>query len=217
MYLKAIYHAHSYNFLSNTDRDQLTAGPPCASDPKIKERHMFSEALARKLARIMAALIMVFIVIILFSMTSFGFFAKSLTALAPIDGPYKFDLSGLTTAMQAALIAVLVLPTLLVCYGLLGLRQTFLEAAAERTFSNKAVSGLRRFAFVSLVMVVVGVFQNAAMMAIFTYTDPNLPGELPIEFGSEELEDLFNTIMIFFVCHIFVLAKRTKDENDAFL
>lgn len=178
---------------------------------------MIPDALATKIARVMAVLILIFVVIVMLTMVSFGLFAKSMAALIPVDGPDKIDLSGLTLGLQMMLFVLLVIPTAFSCWGLLGLRKTFLEAADGRTFSTPAVSGFRRFALVSLIVVYANVIIEPAIFAILTYADPNQPGSLSIEFGSEEIEAIFNAIMIFFAAHVFVLAKQAKDENDAFI
>lgn len=178
---------------------------------------MIPDALATKIARVMAILILIIIVIAMAGMVSFGLFAKSMSALVPADHPEKLNLSGLTLGMQVALFALLVFPTAFSCWGLVGLRRTFLEAADGRTFSTAAVSGFRRFALVSLIMVCLNLIINPAIEAIFTHADPTQPGAFSIVFGSEQFEAIFNAVMIFFVCHVFVLAKEAKDENDAFL
>jgi len=178
---------------------------------------MIPDALATKIARTMAVLILIVVVVLMLTVVSFGLYAKTMAELVPSDSPHKMDLSGLTLGLQAALFPLIVIPAATYCWGLLGLRRTFLEAADGRTFSTPAVSGFRRFAVVSLIVVCANVIIEPAIFAIFTYADPNQPGSLAINFGSEEIEAIFNSVLVFFAAHVFVLAKKTKDENDAFI
>ena len=178
---------------------------------------MFSNAVSTRLAGVMAGLILIFVIVVMVGVISFGVFTQSMANLVPEDSPYKLDLSEMTLTLQASHFAVTVFPTAFSCWGFLGLRRTFLEASVGRTFSTAAVSGLRRFAFVSLVIVFIDAVFDPAATAILAQADPEGSAAFAVEFGADEAGALFNTLMIFFVCHVFVLAKRTQDENDAFI
>ena len=102
-------------------------------------------------------------------------------------------------------------------YGLLGLRRTFQEAAAGNALSARAVLGFRRFAWVALAMVFIGIVQQTGLIAIISASDPARPGALSINLGTNELKALFMALLLVFVAHVFAEAKKTKDENAAFL
>ena len=102
-------------------------------------------------------------------------------------------------------------------YGLLGLRQTFLEAAVGRALSTKAVNGFRRFALVALAMVVFGIVQHTVLVAILSASDASQPGALSFQLGTNELKALFMALLLVFVAHVFAEAKSAKDENESFL
>jgi hypothetical protein len=102
-------------------------------------------------------------------------------------------------------------------YGLLGLRQTFLEARDRRAFSAKSLQGFRRFAWVSLFLAFYGIIQHAALFAIFSISDPSQPAGLSMRLGTPELKAIFSALLLVFVAGVFAEAKRIKDENDSFL
>ena len=141
-------------------------------------------------------------------------------ALAPFAAKnlhYQFDLKALDLPARLAVVAVLLSTAAIEAFGLLGLRRTFLEAAQGRAFSNKAVNGFRRFAWVSLVTVFTTVIQRTLLTVIFSLNDSAQGGILWVQFGSGEAKTFFTAMLLVFTAQIFAEAKRAKDENDAFL
>lgn len=102
-------------------------------------------------------------------------------------------------------------------FGLLSLRRTFLEAAADRALSQTAVMNFRRFAWVAMAMVFIGIAQKTAYILIFSVSDPGQPNQIAIGFGSNELAALFTAALLVFAAHVFAAGRRADEENAAFL
>lgn len=113
--------------------------------------------------------------------------------------------------------AVFFLAALIQAYGLLGLRETFLEGAAGTPLSARAVNGFRRFAWVCLIMVFVGMVQHTVLVLLLSVSDPSQMGALSIQFGSKEFGGLFIALMLIFVAQVFSVGQRAADENQAFV
>lgn len=140
--------------------------------------------------------------------------------LAPhaAGGPAQFyDATALGIGARFAGFTLFLAGALIQAYGLLGVRRTFLEAAHGRALSNSSVSGFQRFAWVSLIMVIYGVFQRTALIALLSMSDPRHEGALSIQIGSPELKAIFMGLLLVFVAHVFAEGKDAKDENEAFL
>lgn len=128
-----------------------------------------------------------------------------------------FDLAGIGPGARFAGLALSLTGALLQAFGLLGLRATFLEAAEGRALSARAIDGFRRFARVALIMVFFTIAERTGLVLIFSIADPEAPRTLAIEAGTPEIKSLFMALLLVFVAHVFAVAKRAKDENDAFL
>ncbi len=128
-----------------------------------------------------------------------------------------YDVRGLGVGARFAGFALFLASAAIQAYGLLGLRQTFLEAAEGRTYTASALNGFRRFAWVSLIMVFVGIVQQTGLIVILSLSDPSHQGALSVQFGTSELKALFMGLLLVFVAHVFAEGKQAKDENDAFL
>jgi len=144
-------------------------------------------------------------------------FWDQLAPLASSNLPYDFDILGLSLASRIAGFVLFLLVALVQVYGLLGLRHSFTEAAQKRALSAKSVHGFRRFAWVSLAMVFVGVVQHTGLIVILSLSDPAHPGILDVQFGTSELKALFMAVLLVFVAHVFAEGKSAKEENEAFL
>ncbi|MEO0399906.1 MAG: hypothetical protein AAF224_10860 [Pseudomonadota bacterium] len=141
-------------------------------------------------------------------------------ALAPYAAgnlQHVYDLTTLGVGARVAGFLVLLFGATIQAYGLLGVRRTFLEAAAGRAYSDRSLSGFKRFAWISVLMVFIGIAQQTGLIAIFSVSDPSHMGALSIQFGSNELKSLFTGALFVFVAHIFMEGKRAKDENEAFI
>lgn len=117
-------------------------------------------------------------------------------------------------------VAGLILATsgaVLQAYGLLGLRRTFLEAAAGRWLSIPAVLGFRRFAWVSVAMVFFSIVRESAYSMIFSWHNPPGSRVMTITFGSEQLAALFTALLLVFAAHVFAAGREVEEENRAFL
>ncbi len=128
-----------------------------------------------------------------------------------------YDATSLGAAGRISGFALFFTGALIQAYGLLGLRRTFLEAAAGRTFSLASVYGFRRFARISLFMAAFGVIQRTGLILILSMSDPARQNALSIQIGTPELKAMFMGVLLVFVAQIFAQAKAAKDENDAFV
>jgi len=102
-------------------------------------------------------------------------------------------------------------------YGLLGLHHTFTEALEGRAFSERALSGFQRFAWISMISIFLGIIQRTGLILILSISDPTKQGALSIQFGSAEIKALFGGLLLVFVTHVFADGKHAKDENEGFL
>lgn len=130
---------------------------------------------------------------------------------------YVFNLGGLSVGERLCGFALTLIGALIQAYGLLGLRITFCEAAIGNPLSERAIRGFRRFAWVVLIMVFIGVIQHTGLIVIFSLSDPAHQGTLEFKLGSNELKSLFMGLLLVFVSHVFAQGKRAKDENETFL
>lgn len=144
-------------------------------------------------------------------------FWNDLAPFAAGEAGRPFDLAGLGPGARFAGFSLSLTGALLQAFGLLGLRTTFLEAAKGRALSARAIDGFRRFARVALIMVFFTVAERTGLILIFSIADPEAPRTLAIEAGTPEIKSLFMALLLVFVAHVFAVAKRAKDENDAFL
>lgn len=144
-------------------------------------------------------------------------FWEQFAPLISRDMNYVFNLNALSNLDRVFGFCVSILGALIQAFGLLGLRETFLEAADGHLLSDKAIKGFRRFAWITLLMVFVGIMQRAAYIIIFSISDPAHQGILEIQLGSPELYGIFIGCLLVFVALVFDEGKRSKEENDAFL
>lgn len=145
------------------------------------------------------------------------FFLPDLVRGAGAEAGVRVNPDALTLGVRAAGFVVALTGALIQAAGLLFLRRTFLEAAAGRALSLRAVVNFRRFAWIAVIMVIVAVAQNAAYGAIFSAADPSQPGRLSISFGSNEIKALFTGALFVFAAHVFAAGRRAEEENASFV
>jgi len=144
-------------------------------------------------------------------------FWNELAAYAAGNLQHVYDVRELGAGARFAGFALFLVGAAIQAYGLLGVRRTFLEAAAGRAYSARAINGFRRFAWVSLIMVFMGIVQRTGLIVILSISDPSNQGALSVQFGSNELKALFMGLLLVFVAHVFAEGKQAKDENETFL
>ena len=152
-----------------------------------------------------------------FMATGIWLFWDQLAPLSAKGLPEAYDLTSLDFRARLAGYGLFLSGALIQSYGLLGLRRTFLEAAQGQPLSTRAVDGFRIFAWVSLIMVFVGIIQRAGLIAIISVSDPAYQGVLAIGLGSREFGGFFTGLLFVFVAHVFAEGKKAKDENETFL
>ena len=130
---------------------------------------------------------------------------------------YRFNVNGLTTSERLIGFTISFIGAMIHSYGLLSLRQTFCEAALGNPLSEKAIRGFRRFAWVTLIMVFVGILQRTGLIVLFSLSDLTQQGRIDIQLGSRELKSAFLGLLLVFAAQVFVEGKRAKDENQAFI
>lgn len=144
-------------------------------------------------------------------------FWDQLAPLAAGNRGITADLTSLSAGARFTGFGLFMAGAALQSYGLLGLRRTFLEAANGRSLSTNAVNGFRRFAWVSLIMVPIGIVQQAGLSVIISLNDPTPGGSLSLQLGTPEISRFFMALLLVFVAHVFAEGKQMKDENEAFL
>lgn len=134
-----------------------------------------------------------------------------------IDGLAAPQIAALSEGQRAAGLSVSLIGALLQAVALWLLRQTFLEGARGEWFSLKAVRSFRRFAWLLLILVFVGIFQATAISVIASADNP--PGEhsISIGVGSREMGALFNALLMLFVAQMFAAGREADEENAAFI
>ena len=128
-----------------------------------------------------------------------------------------FNLAGLSTGERVVGCGLTLTGALIRSYGLLGLRQTFMQATSGTVLSEKGLQGFRQFAWVTLIMVLFGIVQRTGLIMLFSLSDPAHQGRLDIQLGSDELGAFFIGLLLVFVARVFAEGKQAKDENDTFL
>ena len=136
--------------------------------------------------------------------------------LAVGNAGVDFDPAAVSAPMRLTAFLVSLAGAALQAYGLFGLRGAFLEAAEGRALSLKAVLGFRRFAWVAVAMVFVGIVQHAAYSAILTAGGPG-EGQMSLRLGTNELSALFTGLLFVFVAHVFAEGRKAAEENASFL
>lgn len=168
-------------------------------------------------ARILAAISLVGACVLPAMAVTIWVFWETFAELAAGNLQHQYDLMNLTVTAKLCGFGVSLVGALIQSFGLLSLRKTFLQAAAGDPLSADALLGFRHFAWVTLIMVPVGVLQNTALVLIFSVSDPTHQGRLEILMGSDEAKALFFGLLLVFVAHVFAVGKAAKDENDSFL
>ena len=144
-------------------------------------------------------------------------FWHRLAGIALTDLRMSYDVTGLSAGARFIGFVLYFVGAALQAFGLLGVRQTFLEAAQGRAYSARAIDGFTRFAWVAVAMVLVGIAQETGLILILSISDPNKMGALSIQFGSKDVQALFMGLLLVFVARVFNEGKRAKDENAMFL
>lgn len=129
------------------------------------------------------------------------------TQLQDMDITISYRLAGMAVALLGASI---------MSFGLLSLRRTFLEAVAGRYLSTQSIIGFQRFAWVAVFMVIFGIIQATANIAIFSLAAGG-PGQLSIKFGTPEVTALFVALLFVFCGHLFAIGREAEQENASFL
>lgn len=124
-----------------------------------------------------------------------------------MDIALGYRLAGMVVALLGASI---------MSFGLLSLRRTFLEAVAGRYLSAQSIIGFQRFAWVAVFMVIFGIVQATANIAIFSLVAGG-PGQLSIKFGTPEVTALFVALLFVFCGHLFAIGREAEQENASFL
>ncbi|MEM6462525.1 MAG: hypothetical protein AAF724_11460 [Pseudomonadota bacterium] len=170
----------------------------------------------QRLARNLATLTAVGMILLPLTIAAVWIFPQWLSVM-PTIGAVSVDLTETSLLARILALATQLIGVSILIYGLAGLRQTFHESARGYWFSARSIAGFRRFAWVSLAMVFVGVFQNAVLTAVVSAGTPGMPNQMSISFGSADLAKLFSALLFVFVAQIFVAGKAIDDENASFI
>jgi len=172
---------------------------------------------ARRFAHVMAVITLMGAVALPIFQGGAWIFLDEFTALGVDDWGFSFDAASISTPARIAGFLVAVSSACIQAFGLMAVRATFMEAALGRALSLRAVVQFRRFAWISVVMVFVGIIQNSAYSVIFSWGNPEGSRQLEIEFGSNELSTLFVALLFMFVAHVFATGRKIEEENATFI
>ena len=140
-------------------------------------------------------------------------FWDSLSPLVTAQLMHQLDVSALSVMDKIICAAISLVGAGLGTFGLLKVRRTFQEAAVGRPLSQASVLGFKHFAWISVLLVPVGVLQKTGYIVVFSLADPAHDGMLSIQFGSLELKALFTALVFLFVAHVFAAGQRAEEEN----
>ena len=171
----------------------------------------------RRLATFLSHITLIAAIILPVAAALIWIFWNDLAPYAAKNLHHVYDVSSLGLGTRLAGFVLFLIAAIIQAYGLLGLRRTFLEAARGHPYSDRAIGGFKRFAWVSLIMVLVGIIQHTGLIMILSLSEPSHQGALSIQFGSNELKALFMGLLLVFVAHVFSEGKQAKDENETFL
>jgi hypothetical protein len=101
--------------------------------------------------------------------------------------------------------------------GLWSVRRTFLENAQGRPFSEASVRGFRRFAWASLIAMVVAIVERSATGVAVSVLSPDIQNVLSIGFGSEDVSRLFGALLLVAVAHMFAEGRRLAEDVEGLL
>ncbi|MEH6402994.1 MAG: hypothetical protein V7750_06435 [Sneathiella sp.] len=171
------------------------------------------EKISRVMAHVILVIIIAFPVLSIITWLDMDLF----TALVSQELGEEFNLSAMSMPGRIAGFFVSLFGAGLQVVGFIALRNTFQEAGNGRPLSLKSIMNFRRFAFISLAMVFVGILQHTAYILIFSMSDPEIPRQLAITVGSSEVYALFVGILFLFVSTVFASGRMAQEENASFL
>jgi len=150
------------------------------------------------------------------SVISWVFFSEFHT-LQLFDYVVNFDVETVSISARIVGGSLAVAMASIKAFGLISIRQTFLEAAQGRALSLRSVSYFRRFAMISVIVVILNVLQNSANSVILTWGQAVGERSLTITFGSAETQALFSALLFVFVTHVLAEGCKAKEDNAAFI
>lgn len=129
----------------------------------------------------------------------------------------EFDAKFVETPARIAGFCVAVIAAGIQAIGLLAVRATFLEAAQGRALSLRSVVYFRRFAWISLVMVFIGIARESAYSVILSWSNPVGERYVSVTFELKEFSALFVALLFLFVAHVFTAGSMIEKENETFI
>ena len=127
------------------------------------------------------------------------------------------DLSWLELPIRLGARAICLPVVLVASYALLNLRSFFRHTSHGRTFSRRALSGFKVFAWSIAALAVLAPLQGAALSAFLSWCAPGEGGQLQLELGSDDLTTLFVALVFVSVAHLLDRACAQQDELDTFI
>ena len=127
------------------------------------------------------------------------------------------DLSWLELPIRLGGMAICMPAALVTSYGLLNLRSFFRHTSDGHTFSRRALSGFKVFAWSVTALAILAPVQGAALSAFLSWCAPGEGGQLQLELGSDDLTTLFVALVFVSVAHLLERACAQQDELDTFI
>lgn len=127
------------------------------------------------------------------------------------------DLSWLEWPIRLGALAICLPVALVTSYALLNLRSFFRHTSHGQTFSRRALTGFKVFAWSIAALAVLVPLQGAALSAFLSWCAPGEGGQLQLALGSGDLTTLFVALVFVSVAHLLERACAQQDELDTFI
>lgn len=101
----------------------------------------------------------------------------------------------------------------LVLYGLWRLRGVFQSFEEGIFFTSATIKGIRTFALMIVLTVIVRPITGALLSVLLTLNNPSGERSLSITFGSGHIEILFVGLVFFAIAHVMSEGQKLADEN----
>lgn len=123
----------------------------------------------------------------------------------------------LSVAQRAAGFVIAGLPLGFVVVSLVRLAQAFLEFAAGRIFTGRAVTLLRGAAAAALIAAVLNLLQAPIMSLVLTAANPAGEHQLVLSLSSGGIENFIQAGLLYVIAWVFAQGRRMSDELESII
>lgn len=127
------------------------------------------------------------------------------------------DVQALSGWPKAATIGVMMVPSLIIAYGIYRLRKMFGAFAANSIFNIEAIGHLKAFGIALLIQTLVSPLTGAASSVLATFNRPEGERFISIGLSNADAHTLFLSGLIIAIAWVLGEAVRIDDENRSFV